>query len=271
MPRDAFGNYSLPPIYQAVTGQTIIAEQHNAPFEDVASAVTGSLARNGSGGMTAALNMQNNRVVNVAAATAPTDVVNRSQLTASVPIGVIFDYAGATAPTGWLLCAGQLLNRADYPDLFAVVGIQYNLGGEPSTLFRLPDYRGRVSAGLDNMGGTDASRMVSQRPASINRGWGSGTDTHALTEAQNGPHAHSGVTALDGDHHHTLPSLLSGSGGPFTTPPIGSGIARSSSQITGNAGAHQHSFTTSVSGIGAAHNNVQPTIYMVKIIKALHS
>ncbi|WP_420959369.1 hypothetical protein [Brucella sp. IR073] len=37
MPRNGQGIYTLPPVYQAVTGEKIEAQQHNVPFEDVAS------------------------------------------------------------------------------------------------------------------------------------------------------------------------------------------------------------------------------------------
>ncbi len=48
MPRDSNGNYSLPIGYLAVTGEPILASQHNPPLEDLAAAMTASLPRNGS-------------------------------------------------------------------------------------------------------------------------------------------------------------------------------------------------------------------------------
>jgi microcystin-dependent protein len=48
--------------------------------------------------------------------------MTRARTTSSgVPIGSITPYAGLTAPTGWLLCAGQSVNRTDYPSLFSAV------------------------------------------------------------------------------------------------------------------------------------------------------
>lgn len=55
MPRDTGGNYSLPSGYLAVSGQTILPSQHNPPLEDIASALTASLPRDGSAGMAAPL------------------------------------------------------------------------------------------------------------------------------------------------------------------------------------------------------------------------
>jgi hypothetical protein len=55
MPRDSGGIYSLPAGYLAVTGQPILASNHNPPLEDVRDALTGSLPRNGAAAMTGKL------------------------------------------------------------------------------------------------------------------------------------------------------------------------------------------------------------------------
>jgi microcystin-dependent protein len=68
-------------------------------------------------------------------------------------------FGGATAPSGWLLCYGQAVSRTTYALLFAVIGIAYG-AGDGSTTFTLPDKRGRVSIGADNMGGSAASRVT---------------------------------------------------------------------------------------------------------------
>lgn len=76
-----------------------------------------------------------------------------------IPSGAIMDYAGATEPTGWLFCAGQAISRTTYANLFAAIGTNYG-AGDGSTTFNVPDYRGRVSAGRDDMGGTNAQRLT---------------------------------------------------------------------------------------------------------------
>jgi hypothetical protein len=61
------------------------------------------------------------------------------------PVGLLGEFAVASAaPNGWLLCDGSLLDSADYPDLFAVIGSTYNTGGEPAGQFRLPTINGKV-------------------------------------------------------------------------------------------------------------------------------
>ena len=50
--------------------------------------------------------------------------MTRARTTSSgVPIGSITPYAGLTAPTGWLLCNGQSVNRTAYPSLFSAVTV----------------------------------------------------------------------------------------------------------------------------------------------------
>lgn len=76
------------------------------------------------------------------------------------PVGSITDFAGSTAPSGWLLCYGQIVAQASYPELFQVIGSTYNTGGEGVNNFRLPDCRGRATYGQDNMGGSSAGRIT---------------------------------------------------------------------------------------------------------------
>ena len=38
-----------------------------------------------------------------------------------LPSGILLPFAGSTAPDGWILCAGQEVNRETYSNLFAVI------------------------------------------------------------------------------------------------------------------------------------------------------
>lgn len=84
MPRDAQGVYSLPPGYLGVTGQTILASQHNAPLEDIAEGLTNSLPRSGAAAMVAPLNLGGFKVINVAEATNDGDAIPKSQFDAAI-------------------------------------------------------------------------------------------------------------------------------------------------------------------------------------------
>jgi microcystin-dependent protein len=76
----------------------------------------------------------------------------------SVKPGTMAPFAGAAAPMGWLLCFGQAVSRSAFPDLFTAIGTTYGVG-DGSTTFGLPDMRGRVPGGKDDMGGAAAGRL----------------------------------------------------------------------------------------------------------------
>ena len=52
----------------------------------------------------------------------------------------------AFAPTGWALCAGQLMPISQNTALFSLLGTMY--GGNGISTFALPDLRGRVALGI---------------------------------------------------------------------------------------------------------------------------
>ncbi len=72
--------------------------------------------------------------------------------------GIVLPFAGSVEPTGWLLCFGQAVSRTTYAALFNAIGTTYG-AGDGSTTFNVPDLRGRVPAGKDNMGGTAGNRL----------------------------------------------------------------------------------------------------------------
>lgn len=267
MPRAPDGNFSLPSGSLVSVGEDIVPSQHNPPLQDIAQALTGSLSRDGSGGMRNNLGMGGFRVTNMAAGVQSTDAATVGQIATSggVPIGCVLDFAGSTVPTGWLVCAGQALSRTDYSDLFAAIGTTY--GAPSGSTFNIPDFRGRVAAGRDIDQGGFADRLTT--PNSRNLGEAGGAQTVTLTEAQMPAHTHavSGSTNSAGDHVHAVPSAGGGTGGNRVVVEV-SGPAGSTN--TGTSGAHTHTLagTADSKGGGEAHPNVQPTIIMSKIIKA---
>jgi microcystin-dependent protein len=158
-----------------------------------------------------------------------------------VPVGSVLPFAGATAPVGWLLCGGQAVSRTVNAGLFAAIGTTFGVG-DGSTTFNVPDLRGRVAAGVDNMGGTAANRMTvgGSGIAGTTLGNAGGTETHTLTTAQLAVHS------------HTISGGVSGGAGYLPdVPPNGLNIPVN----TGNAGS------------GNAHQNTQPTLMLNYIIK----
>ena len=100
--------------------------------------------------------------------------------------------------TGWLRCNGQAVLRADYPDLFAMLGVIYG-PGNGTTNFVLPDYRGRFKRDTDQGAGNDPN-------ADIRTDRGDGTDGDVVgTKQGQGNDAHSHANSLvvtDPDHGH---------------------------------------------------------------------
>lgn len=159
-----------------------------------------------------------------------------------LPAGVILPFAGAAAPAGFLLCYGQAVSRATYADLFSAIGTSYG-AGDGSTTFNVPDLRGRVAAGKDDMGGSAANRLTGGGSgiAGTTLGAAGGAETHTLTTAQMPSHNH--------------------------TYPYGSGVAGSPTNqaVYGNTTNLAAQPVSNVGG-GGAHNNTQPTLVLNHII-----
>lgn len=116
-------------------------------------------------------------------------------------------------------------------------------GGITATNFNLPDLRGRVPAGLDNIGGTDAGRLSWANAP----GTAAGAETHTLQATEMPSHT----------HQWTLDARLNAAGlGNFQL-----GYA----SATGTA--FSAPITTTSAGGGGAHNNMQPTILLNYLIK----
>ncbi|MEP2023320.1 MAG: tail fiber protein [Reichenbachiella sp.] len=60
-------------------------------------------------------------------------------------IGEIKLFAGNFIPRGWLACEGQTLAISDYSGLAALIGTYY--GGNGTSTFQLPDFRGKTPIG----------------------------------------------------------------------------------------------------------------------------
>ncbi len=162
------------------------------------------------------------------------------QVPVSLPAGSISPFAGATAPDGWLFMYGQAVSRVANAALFLAIGTTYG-AGDGSTTFNLPDARGRVLFGKDNMGGTPANRITPGVGGldGATLGAAAGSEGVTLTTAQIPSHDHTGGYKAGGQNTGSASP-------PAITPP------------TTNTGA---------SGSGNAHPNIPPAIVINYIIK----
>lgn len=107
--------------------------------------------------------------------------------------GVVLQFAGATAPTGYLICDGSSVSRATYASLFAAIGTIH--GSASGTTFNLPDYRGRFLRGSDNMGSGAAARDPNADARTASNAGGATGATVGTVQAD----------AMQG-HRHNLPA-----------------------------------------------------------------
>jgi microcystin-dependent protein len=186
----------------------------------------------------------------------------------NIPLGGGLPFIGTTAPnSSFVFPYGQAISRTTYAALFSLVSTTYG-SGDGSTTFNIPDFRGRVLAGKDDMGGSAAGRLTTSGSGIIGTTLGAagGTETETLTLAQlpTGIGVTGTVTV-----NSTVGNIVQGSigglnNGSFTTFDVLNAGATSGG-VTSTGGNTMTSFNTS----GAAHVNAQPTIicnYILRII-----
>ena len=181
------------------------------------------------------------------------------------PAGVIVAYGGSTAPSGWLLCYGQSLLRASYVALFAAIGTTY--GAADGTHFSLPDLRGRIAAGKDNMGGSAAGRLTSttMTPDGVTLGAAGGAQTVTLDATMIPSHTH---TASVTDPGHTHDQIVAADTNPNTIRPDAANSSSAQVSVATASATTGITVSNSSTGGGLAHSNVQPTIVTNYIIFA---
>jgi len=83
-----------------------------------------------------------------------------SNIVGIVPTGIVMDFAGSSAPDGWLVCDGSTLDsvaNTEYASLYAVIGTTY--GGTGADDFKLPDAQGRMTIGVGSGAGLTARSL----------------------------------------------------------------------------------------------------------------
>ncbi|MEZ5472476.1 MAG: tail fiber protein [Marinicella sp.] len=134
------------------------------------------------------------------------------------------------APRGWAFCDGQILPINQNQSLYSLLGTTY--GGDGVASFALPDLRGRAPIHTGNGGGT-----------AFIEGQKGGEETHTLTSNELPQHDHiAEFSTSQGNTPIPTDNTLA-----YTTNAFNEGKALTT---MGN--------TTTNTGGGQAHNNMQP-------------
>ena len=236
-------------------------------------------------------------------------IVDKGSVTS--PLGVITAYAGIESNAellerGFMVADGSSLRRADYPDLFAIIGTTY--GTADNSHFNLPDLKGRTIVGVDSAdssfntlgkkgGEKEVTLTVAQMPSHTHTF--TGTSVVSGTESVGHTHTFSATTSSNGNHSHSflpndepvmgypLESLANnisyptykgwtssheyGSQWSAATLAAGAHTHTVSGNTNGVSTTHTHTFlakgNNSVTGGGKSHNNLQPYLTLKYIIK----
>ncbi len=148
-----------------------------------------------------------------------------------IPTGFVSWFAGSAAPTNWLACDGSAVSRTTYAALFAAISTTYG-AGDASTTFNLPTSARSVLVGSGGSGTATLANTV---------GATGGEETHVLTSGEMPAHTHTYNNPV------------------YTTDANTAGSGNKSTSSTGG--------TSGSTGSGTAHNNMQPSIVMIMIIK----
>lgn len=164
------------------------------------------------------------------------------------PPGMLFPYAGSTAPGFGLVCDGSAVSRTTYARLFAVIGTTYG-AGDGSTTFNLPNAAGRALVG--------AGTYTDSVSGSVTRTLGQslGAEKHVLTTPEMPSHTHT-----QDAHTHTSPGYTDsgGSTDALARTTVGNGSLNYTSNST--------TATNQNTGGGGSHNNMQPSLVINYII-----
>lgn len=190
------------------------------------------------------------------------------------PAGAVMQYAGTTAPDGWLMCDGSTVSRTTYSALFAAIGTTYG-AGDGSTTFNLPNLANRVPVGV-----SDTHALGST----------GGNETHTITTDEMPAHNHTASTASAGAHTHvplqgssyrflaynyteagstgvSERAVAKASSGNYIAPVVNNSKTDwQSTTSTASAGAHTHTVTVNNSGGGQAFDIMQPYVALNYII-----
>jgi microcystin-dependent protein len=205
----------------------------------------------------------------------------------TIPSGSLQMYAGpvtqsasggvvtTNAPSGWLLCNGDIISRSTYSALFSAIGTTYG-SGDGSTTFALPDMRGRVPMGVGQGAGL-TNRTLASTTGLESVTLSSSNIPSLTTGTQSANHTHSGTSSgVSVNHYHQCYSDgvangtmgrgaygFSATGGGYQGYlVVGAGANGVSTSYTGYISSdHTHTLTTGNESANHTHTytNASPT------------
>ena len=187
----------------------------------------------------------------------------------NIPLGGLLPYIGSTAPnSSFVLPYGQAISRSTYATLFALVGTGYGVGDGSST-FNIPDLRGRIAAGKDDMGGSAASRLTSTYfgTSAATLGAVGGSQNNTIATHNLPPYTPAGSVSNGAITINGQTNLLNSTG-----VASGTGASGFNGQLTAALTASQASSTftgTAQGGVSDPLGVIQPTIITNYILRVL--
>ena len=188
--------------------------------------------------------------------------ISRRNLLSAVPVnppGVLMPYAGTVIPLGWLLCDGQEIRISEYGSLYETIG--FNFGARTSVtsgFFKVPDLRGRLPLGADNMGGDPAGTVTADYATGVGQVGGSEFEDIAV---ENLPEHKHDMRGDSGDQYYALRDVSG-------TPNDNEAIVYDAPNASGNGQALPNSggILTSAESLGVPLNIMNPTLTINYII-----
>lgn len=174
--------------------------------------------------------------------------------------GMMVDWAGGAAPSGWLVCDGSAVSRTTYSDLFARIGTTWG-AGDGSTTFNLPgrsaDWFARYGTPGDAGGadvdsvGLSTANLPPHTHTSAEHAHSTPSHTHSIG------HDHPAGTTSSDTHEHTLRYAAS-TGVQMAGLPSGNGQDGRTNMQAIDTDTHSHTFDvaayTGQSGAAGASN-----------------
>jgi hypothetical protein len=218
IPRNSAGVYSSPAGALAVTETPISSTDHNNLVLDQASALTGSLPRDGTAGMLANLAMGGFKVTGLAAGVAAGDAMRFEQF---FPSGTLMLFQQDAAPTGWtkqvthndkaLRVVSGTPGSGGTKAFSTLMATAKAVTGTAITQAQLPVAALSVASIVVASGGAHTHDVDAARETGLQKS-GSGTavaDNSTRTTTSDGSHTHglSGSVPLGGSgstHNHTI-------------------------------------------------------------------